>query len=200
MNSRHDTERDWDKRLRIQTAGRENERGARFMPYEPTPYSVLERVAAGGFISPEDHVLDYGCGKGRAAFFLASEIGCRVTGIDRSEKLIAIAEENRAAFARPELVSFIARSAESYLPEEQNVFYFFNPFSEAVLDIVLRRILACRAEGENSRLIFYYPSDQYLIRLAAETELRLMDEINCRDLFDPNDSRERVLVFGPEAP
>ena len=191
----YEADRACDKALRVQTTGREDERGTKFMPYEPTPYSVLLRIADSGLISPADHVLDYGCGKGRAAFLFASRVGCRVTGIDRSEKLIAMAEENRAAFARPEKVRFIAESAEKYKPEEENVFYFFNPFSEAVFDIALRRILANSGEREKTRLLLYYPSDRYLIRLASEPELRLMDEIDCRDLFDTNDDRERVLVY-----
>ena len=71
------TDREWDRALHIQTMGRENETGVKYMPYEPTPYSVLLRLAESGFILPSDHLLDYGCGKGRAALFLASRIGCR---------------------------------------------------------------------------------------------------------------------------
>ena len=108
----YDADRLWDRTLHIQTAGRENEQGTKFMPYEPTPYSVLTRLADSGLITPHDHVLDYGCGKGRVAFFLASRIGCHVTGIDRSRKLVTVAEENRTAFAHPELVRFLPESAE----------------------------------------------------------------------------------------
>ena len=191
----YETDRSWDKSLHIQTAGREKDQGSRFMPYEPTPYAVLLRLADSGLIAPCDRVLDYGCGKGRAAFLLASRIGCRVTGIDRSKKLITVAEENRAAFAHPELVRFLCQSAEQYQPEEENVFYFFNPFSEAVFDIVLRRIRACCARGARTRLLFYYPSDAYLIRLASEPFLRMREEIDCRDLFSGKDTRERILAY-----
>ena len=89
------TEREWDKRLHIHTIGREDEANPHYSPYEPTPYSVLERLADSGYIKRRDHLLDYGCGKGRVAFFMASIVGCRVTGIDHSAKLIDIAKENR---------------------------------------------------------------------------------------------------------
>ena len=65
-----------------------------YSPYEPTPYSVLQRIADSGHIHRRDHLLDYGCGKGRVAFFMASAVGCRVTGIDHSRKLIDIAKGN----------------------------------------------------------------------------------------------------------
>ena len=88
------TEREWDKRLHIKTIGREDEDNPHYSPYEPTPYSVLQRLADSGHIGRKDHLLDYGCGKGRVAFFMAATVGCRVTGIDHSQKLIDMAKEN----------------------------------------------------------------------------------------------------------
>ncbi|MBQ8955191.1 MAG: class I SAM-dependent methyltransferase [Clostridia bacterium] len=192
----HMTDREWDKALRIQTMGREDESGGKYMPYEPTPYAVLNRLAASGFIDAADHVLDYGCGKGRVAFFLAARLGCRVTGIDHSEKLIAMAEENRARAACAGLVRFACAQAERYDPRDENVFFFFNPFSEAVLRIALRRILRAEtARPRRARLIFYYPSDAFVGCLAEEPHLREAGVIDCRDLFDGDNPRERMLVF-----
>ena len=89
------TEREWDKRLHIRTIGREDESSADCSPYEPTPYAVLERLADSGHVTRKTRLLDYGCGKGRAAFFMAAVVGCRVTGVDYSQKLIDMARENR---------------------------------------------------------------------------------------------------------
>ena len=36
------------------------------LPYEPTPYSVLERLANAGYIRKGNIPLDYGCGKGKS--------------------------------------------------------------------------------------------------------------------------------------
>lgn len=186
-------ERAWDRRLHIQTIGREDMTGPRNMPYEPTPYCVLERLAESGFIRPGDHLLDYGCGKGRVAFFMASEIGCRATGVDRAERLIAAAEENRARFMYPERIAFVNSSAESYVPSGENAFFFFNPFSEAVLRVALARILSCW--DMPLKLCFYYPSDAYLALLSCEPRLDAVEEINCRGLFDGDNPRERILLF-----
>lgn len=42
-------------------------------------------------LGPNDHVLDVGCGIGGAARFIASEKGCRVTGIDLTPEFISTA-------------------------------------------------------------------------------------------------------------
>jgi len=47
------------------------------------------------YLSPEDHVLDIGCGTGTQCDDLASNVK-RVTGIDISSKLLAIAEQRKA--------------------------------------------------------------------------------------------------------
>jgi MPBQ/MSBQ methyltransferase len=44
-------------------------------------------------LKPGDHVLDVGCGIGGATRYLASTVGCRVTGIDLTPEYIAAAEE-----------------------------------------------------------------------------------------------------------
>ena len=65
-------ENEWDKLLQIKTDGRDETNADEYHhPYEPTSYSVLERLTNSGSISKDDVVLDYGCGKGRVGFFLS---------------------------------------------------------------------------------------------------------------------------------
>ena len=44
-------------------------------------------------------------------------------------------------------------------------------------------------------LFFYYPSDEYISYLMTVDELEFLDEIDCQDLFDGKNPRERILVF-----
>ena len=65
-----DNENTWENLLQIKTTGRDDSYADQYnYPYEPTPYSVLERLANSGLIRKKDVVLDYGCGKGRVDFF-----------------------------------------------------------------------------------------------------------------------------------
>ena len=89
------TETTWDKLLQIKTTGRDDSHADRFHhPYEPTPYSVLERLGNKGFIGKRDVVLDYGCGKGRVDFFLAYQTKARTVGIEYDERLSERGEQS----------------------------------------------------------------------------------------------------------
>jgi len=190
------TEREWDKRLHIRTIGREDESDVNYSPYEPTPYSVLERLADSGWIRRKDHLLDYGCGKGRAVFFMAAAVGCRATGVDLSQKLIDIASENRRASRLGDRVSLRCCLAEKYEIAGENVFFFFNPFSEKVFEGVVRRILALeRRGGEPLRLICYYPSEAYLQCMADVAGVEPAGVIDCGDLFNGKNPREKLVLF-----
>ena len=185
------TEREWDKRLRIRTVGREDEDNPHYSPYEPTPYAVLQRLADSGHIRRRDHLLDYGCGKGRVAFFMASAIGCRVTGIDHSQKLIDMAKENRRSSRLGDRVTLVCALAEQYEVHDENVFFFFNPFSDKVFEGVVRRLMT----REDGKLILYYPSVEYTAFLSTLPEFEHVDTIDCGDLFNGRNDRERIEVY-----
>ena len=56
-----------DKLHNMDTEGRsEKYSDDNIFPYEPTPYSVLERLADSGIIDENSYVIDYGSGLGRA--------------------------------------------------------------------------------------------------------------------------------------
>lgn len=81
--------------------------------------------------------------------------------------------------------------AEQYEIGDENVFFFFNPFSEKVFEGVLRRLV----QRERGTLICYYPSEAYVTWLNLTPEVEHIDTIDCRDLFNGNDERERLEIF-----
>ena len=44
-------------------------------------------------------------------------------------------------------------------------------------------------------LFFYYPSEEYVSFLMTQEQLMFYDEIDTRDLFPGEDSREKILIF-----
>ena len=194
-----DREESLDRKLNIHTVGRDDAfEDDHHFPYEPTPYAVLELLADSGWIGEENLLLDYGCGKGRASFYLSSTTGCRSIGIDFNEGFVAAAEQNRRDYRGDgSRIAFLCEGAERYeVPEDADRFYFFNPFSEKVLRVVLGRIRAAWYGAPRPlRLFFYYPTDPYLACLSTAPELRPLAEIDCRDLFPGEDPRERIVVY-----
>ena len=186
----------WDASLRIQTCGRDALGADEYHhPYEPTPYSVLERLASSGLIGKDDVVLDYGCGKGRVGFFLTYRTKAKTIGIEYDERIYKSSLENQKT-AKSKASFLLTRAEEYEVPPEINRCYFFNPFSVEILHKVMARI--CDSWYENPReifLFFYYPADEYISYLMTVDELEFYDEIECDDLFAGNDPRERIMIF-----
>ena len=190
-------ENDWEELLKIKTVGRDDEASDEYRyPYEPTPYSVLERLSDSGLISNKDVVLDYECGKGRVGFFLSYKTRAKTIGIEYDLRIYDGAMENlRTALPRCR-AKIVLTKAESYeVPWDVNRCYFFNPFSVEILHKVMARIIESYYVNQREIfLFFYYPSDEYVSYLMTVDELEFYDEIECDDLFT-GDARERILIF-----
>ncbi len=188
----------WDKVLRIKTSGRDDSNANQYnYPYEPTPYSVLERLANAGWIGKKDVVLDYGCGKGRVDFFLAYQTKACVIGIEYDERIYKAAlvnKESAVSAGKVELEMVDARYFE--IPARVNRVYFFNPFSVEILQKVVARMKDSYYRNPREMLLFfYYPSDEYISYLMTVDEMEFFDEIDCSDLFEGKNQRERIMVW-----
>ena len=193
-----DKELSWDKLLQIETGGRDDSNSDQYRyPYEPTPYSVLERMVDSGLFRPEDVVLDYGCGKGRVGFFLAHRTKAKAIGIEYDDHIYDLAMANLRSARGRGRVEFVRTAAEGYtVPPEVSRCYFFNTFSVEILHKVMARIIeSYYADSREIFLFFYYPSDEYISYLMTVEELEFYDEIECDDLYADYDERERVLIF-----
>ena len=191
-------EEKWDKLLQIRTTGRDDSHADQYRyPYEPTPYPVLERLANSGYIRKGNTLLDYGCGKGRVDFFLSWQTRCRSIGIEYDERIYEKAVENQNMSSASGRVTFQAGDAGEFpVPESVDRIYFFNPFSLEILQKVISRIRDSYYEAPREILLFfYYPSDEYISFLMTVNELTFYDEIDCGDLYDGKDSRERIVIF-----
>ena len=191
-------EEQWDRLLRIRTSGRDDSHSDQYRyPYEPTPYPVLERLADSGYIRKGNTLLDYGCGKGRADFFLSWQTRCRSIGVEYDRRIYEKALENQKSAASSERTAFEEADAEHFsVPENVDRIYFFNPFSIELLQKVMSRILESYYEIPRKILLFfYYPSDEYVSFLMTVDELTFLDEIGCGDLFEGRDERERIMIF-----
>jgi len=191
-------ENTWDKLLHIKTTGRDDSGADQYRyPYEPTPYSVLERLANSGLISKKDVVLDYGCGKGRVDFYLAYQTKAKTIGVEYDERIYQGAAANqKTAVSRTKTEFVLVRAEEYQVPTDVNRCYFFNPFSVELLHKVMARITESYYENPREvMLFFYYPSEEYISYLMTVDELEFHDEIDCSDLFEGNSARERIMIF-----
>lgn len=187
----------FDKLLKIKTSGRDDiDADLKKFPYEPTPYSILERLANTGYINKKSVLLDYGCGKGRVSIYMTHQTRCKSIGIDYNERLLNKALDNIKNFKAKNKISFINANASDFiLPNNINCCYFFNPFSIEILNDVINRIYNSYVSfNRDILLFFYYPSNKYIEYLNNKAFIKKIDEIDCSDIFF-NDEKEKILIY-----
>lgn len=195
-------EKNYDKQLNIETGPERNIKPfLNYYPYEPTPYPVLEQLAKKIELKPSDHVVDYGCGKGRLLFYLNAVFGVNARGIEMDDHLYFLAEKNRLHYLqhRPKSkyqIQFFCMHAEKYIVQPtDNKFYFFNPFSAPIFIKVFNNIMESLEQfNREVDLIFYYPSIEYLSFLDNRTIFQLTKEIKIEGEFEHNPN-ERILIY-----
>lgn len=187
-----------DSELNIKTIGRNDEHSdTHRYPYEPTTYSVLERLCDSEYLAESDTVVDYGCGMGRVPIYLNHKIGCKGIGVELVESFYEKACENAKSSGCAEQVQFVLTAAEQYkLPEEVSACFFFNPFDLGILRGVMKQILASYdSRPRRIRLFFYYPQMKYIAFLSSIPDLMFVDEVDYMDLFEEQDERNRIVIF-----
>ena len=112
--------------------------------YMPAIYSMLEVVFAKTNITRFSHLLDIGCGKGRAICVAAAK-GCKkVSGIDFSKELCMDALQNITIIQQKQpalLAKIINSDAFTYtIPNDVDCIFLFNPFDDFLMEGVVRNI------------------------------------------------------------
>ena len=122
----NETESQWDKLLKIKTTGRDDSHADQYRyPYEPTPYSVLERLANSGLIGKGNTLLDYGTGKGRVCFYLSYQTRCHSIGVEYDERIFSGAEENRLHAVSGNRTAFEMKAADLSRIDRSGSLLFF---------------------------------------------------------------------------
>lgn len=156
------------ERLEISSANKE--RGIRYEPTRARAFfslmSVLRLPVGRGFV-------DFGCGKGRV-LIMAMECGfSKVTGVDFSRELCALAGENIARYqskhdVRADVGVYNVDAVDYRVHDDDAVFYFFNPFDETVLARVMDNITGSLAAAPRDVwLIYHNPLWKHVIERGA---------------------------------
>ncbi|MBK3496652.1 class I SAM-dependent methyltransferase [Viridibacillus sp. YIM B01967] len=196
-------EQQYDKFLHIQTVG--DEFGyptlAHYHRYEPTPYVALEQFFDTYQLASTDHVVDMGCGKGRVPFYIHHRFQTQVVGVEMNPTFYDSALMNKTQYTKKfrmksASIDFQCVLAQDYIVKhEDNVFFFFNPFSIQIFRKVINNILQSIEEVPRQiHVILYYPSLDYVQFLQYETNFELQDEILIKELSTHNPN-ERILSF-----
>ena len=193
----------YEKLLNIKTTGEQQGfyESHHYNRYEATSYMALESLFKEYTLNASDNIIDFGCGKGRLAFYINYYYNSSVTGIEMNNNYYTICENNKKSyfksFSKPkEKIKFLNIFAENYeVSSSDNKFYFFNPFSLQLFIKVLNNILISVEEFPREiDLIFYYPSEDYIDYLENYTSLTLKKEIQVHNLYLV-DKRQKFSIY-----
>lgn len=145
--------------------------------YIPSGWLVLPRILKTGDVGPHDVFLDYGSGKGRAVLQAARRYPFkRVIGVELSDELNQIARANlerERARLRCQDVELITADAVDYIPPpDVTVAFFYNPFTGALFDRVIARLLDSIDHNPRPvRIILVYPECHDRLMATGRVEL-----------------------------
>ncbi|KMJ57580.1 SAM-dependent methyltransferase [Bacillus sp. LL01] len=194
-----DFQREYDQKLNIKTSDIQMgiHRSYTYHRYEPTPYEALDCLFKKYEVESGDHVVDFGCGKGRLNFYLAHRFGASVTGIEMNETFYGECLSNLEGYSgkNKQKIEFGQSLAEKYdIPSTANRFYFFNPFTIEIFRTVVNNILLSVEQTYRSvEIILYYPAPDYVFYLENHSLSNLKLEVQL-DGYEKN-ANERFLVY-----
>lgn len=193
----------YENLLNIKTTGHQkwNKDCIHYHPYEATLYSALEILFKQYQLERDDNIVDFGCGKGRLAFYINYFYNSNVIGVEMDKELHLEAVENKYSYLKKykkniDKIKFLCCFAQEYdIKPIDNKFYFFNPFSIQIFRKIIDNILLSVEEYERRvELILYYPSEDYIYYLENNTPFVLRDEIIMDNLYK-RDNSERFLIY-----
>ncbi len=117
-----------------------------------TDYSVMPAIFSRVDISPDDVLVDVGCGKGRIInYWLSCKYKNEIIGLELDAE---IAEKTASQFSHWDNVKIIAGDAIEHLPAHGTIFYFYNPFMEKQVEQFEKRLI--EKIGNNPVKVIYY--------------------------------------------
>lgn len=165
--------------------------------YEPTPYAVLDALFSYYIPSPQDVLVDYGCGLGRLNFYAEKLYSLHSIGVEFSFSYYQRALHNLQTYnGNRDNIHFVHSRAEDYIVSpNETLFYFFNPFSCEIFRSVINRILDSWQDAPRKiTVILYYPEDDAIFYLEHHTAFQRLDEIAASDAVG-KDRRERFSLY-----
>lgn len=104
-------------------------------------FKATQELAEACHIDEDKYVLEIGCGLGRSACYLAKKFGCRIIGVDISEKMVEQAAIRAQREGLTDLIEFRVQDAQNLTFEDSS---FDAVIGESVLAFIPDKSLALK--------------------------------------------------------
>jgi len=167
---------------------------------ESTSYKDLDRFIHSYVQLDNPYLVDFGSGKGRIVFYFNHELDIPTTAIEVNRVAFSYLQKNYIKYQEkfPEKahkLTILEEKAEDYqVKKEDNIFYFFNPFTLKIFKKVIRQIEhSLREYPREADIILYYPGYDYTFYLEKYSMFGLIQTI--KTPMYPVNNRECFKVF-----
>lgn len=128
----------------------------------------FDKILSHFTITAADSIVDFGCGKGGVLISLSKYAFARITGVEISPELVAIAERNIKTLNITNVDIQCCDAAEFTSLEQYNYFYFFDPFPDNVMEDVVNNLQRSVQDCPRKVTIIYLnPSCHHLFDQSA---------------------------------
>lgn len=160
------------------------------IPYDPTPYALLEKIVNYLKLGQNDVFIDFGCGKGRVVFFIAMQNLKKVIGIELDKDLADTANKNLNNLRINNTpIEIINADVSTFKIKEGTVFFMYNPFGRRTIVKVIANIKdSLAANSRKIRIIYYNPVHNDLF---DNLDWLVPDG----DMYDSKRENDRILVW-----
>ena len=167
---------------------------------ESTSYKDLERFFSSYDVLENAHLVDYGSGKGRIVFYFNHELDISTTALEVNAVAFSHLQQNYKAYQekfpeKSKSITLLEQKAEEYeVKKEDNIFYFFNPFTVKIFKKAIEQIEdSLRKHPRVADVILYYPGFDYTFSLEKYSSFHLIQTIKTPMYYI--NSRECFKVF-----
>lgn len=193
--ARNSVNKKYDEKFNIKTTGtRSWGRKSLYNRTESTPYMALHHFSKSYEFSKEDHLVDFGCGKGRVAIFISSMFKIPVTAIELNDLTYEELENNVNSSNFENDVILVKEYAEKYsIKKDENKFFFFNPFDISIFKKIVENIIKDSIKNQKEvEIILYYPLGSYKKFLKKDTPFKFHEKINVSGSIG---FKEKFLIY-----
>lgn len=141
--------------------------------YQPSSWLALRRLLPPSDVQPSEVFIDFGSGMGRIVYQAAARYPfCRVIGVELSERLHAVAQDNierTRERLRCQDVQLVLADALTYeIPDDVTVVYLGNPFTGSIFESVVRRLVeSVERNPRRLRVLYFNPVEEKLLLAAG---------------------------------
>jgi SAM-dependent methyltransferase len=107
-------------------------------------------------VTPQDSIVDFGSGKGGALITFSRYPFAKISGVELSQELVDIAEENLKKLNITGITMTVIDAADFTDLDEYNYFYFFSPFPCNVMSAVINNISTSLIRNPRKSVIIYF--------------------------------------------